>query len=100
MSDSILEGFGKPVEDINEEEFQDKIKKLSPFDFANSINYTKEDLMVDERTENEYVPFIVNRAMGYGKDTVIAGNEMNSRSHLDNKMQYDFLRHGVRNAKR
>ena len=100
MSDSILEGFGKPVEDINEEEFQDKIKKLSPFDFANSINYTKEDLMVDERTENEYVPFIVNRAMGYGKDTVIAGNEMNSRSHLDNKMQYDFLRHVVRKAKR
>ena len=64
------------------------------------LNYTKEDLMVDERTENEYVPFIVNRAMGYGKDTVIAGNEMNSRSHLDNKMQYDFLRHVVRKAKR
>ena len=38
MSDSILEGFGKPVEDINEEEYLDKIKKLSPFDFANSIN--------------------------------------------------------------
>ena len=41
MSDSILEGFGKPIEEVNEEEFQHKLKKLSPFDFANSINYSK-----------------------------------------------------------
>ena len=100
MSDSILEGFGDPIEEINEEEFQQKLKKISPFDFANSINHTKEDLIVDERTEKEYNPFIVNRAMGFGKDTVIAGNEMNSRPHLDNKLQYDFLRSVVRKAKR
>ena len=100
MSDSILEGFGKPIEEVNEEEFQHKLKKLSPFDFANSINYSKENLIIDERTEKEYNPFIVNRAMGFGKDTVIAGNEMNSRPHLDNKMQYDFLREVVRKSKR
>tara|TARA_B100001996_G_C18608749_1_gene572851 strand:+ start:335 stop:796 length:462 start_codon:yes stop_codon:yes gene_type:complete len=100
MSDSILEGFGDPIEEINEEEFQQKLKKISPFDFANSINHTKEDLIVDERTEKEYNPFIVNRAMGFGKDTVIAGNEMNARPHLDNKLQYDFLRSVVRKAKR
>ena len=100
MSDSILEGFGKPIEEVNEEEFQHKLKKLSPFDFANSINYSKENLIIDERTEKEYNPFIVNRAMGFGKDTVIAGNEMNSRPHIDNKLQYDFLRSVVRKAKR
>lgn len=100
MSDGILEGFGDPIEDINEEDFQQKLKKISPFDFANSINFTKENLIVDERTEKEYNPFIVNRAMGFGKDTVIAGNEMNSRPHLDNKMQYDFLREVVRKSKR
>ncbi len=100
MSDSILEGFGDPIVEIDESEFEHKLKKLSPFDFANSINHTKEDLIVDERTEKEYNPFIVNRAMGFGKDTVIAGNEMNSRPHLDNKLQYDFLRSVVRKAKR
>jgi len=100
MSDSILEGFGDPIEEINEEEFQQKLKKISPFDFANSINHTKEDLIVDERTEKEYNPFIVNRAMGFGKDTVIAGNEMNARPHLDNKLQYDFLMDVVRKGKR
>lgn len=100
MTDSILEGFGDPVETIEEEQFQEKLKKISPFDFANSINYTKEDLIVDERTENEYNPFIVNRAMGFGPDTVIPGNEMNSRHHLDKKLQYDFLKAVVRKAKR
>ena len=41
MTDSILEGLGDPVETIEEEQFQEKLKKISPFDFANSINYTK-----------------------------------------------------------
>lgn len=100
MSDSILEGFGDPIKEIDESEFNIKLKKISPFDFANSINTTKENLIVDERTEKEYNPFIVNRAMGFGKDTVIAANEMNSRPHIDNKLQYDFLREVVRPAKR
>ena len=39
MSDSILEGFGEPVEQVEEEQYQDKLKKISPFDFVNSINY-------------------------------------------------------------
>ena len=100
MPKSLLYGPAKPIEEVNEEEFQHKLKKLSPFDFANSINYSKENLIIDERTEKEYNPFIVNRAMGFGKDTVIAGNEMNSRPHIDNKLQYDFLRSVVRKAKR
>ena len=100
MSDSILEGFGDPVVEIDESEFEHKLKKISPFDFANSINHTKEDLIVDERTEKEYNPFIVNRAMGFGKDTCIAANEMNARPHLDNKLQYDFLMDVVRKGKR
>jgi hypothetical protein len=100
MSDSILEGFGDAIKEIDESEFNIKLKKISPFDFANSINTSKENLIVDERTEKEYNPFIVNRAMGFGKDTVIAANEMNSRPHIDNKLQYDFLREVVRPAKR
>ena len=100
MSDSILEGFGDAIKEIDESEFNMKLKKISPFDFANSINTSKENLIVDERTEKEYNPFIVNRAMGFGKDTVIAANEMNSRPHIDNKLQYDFLREVVRPAKR
>ena len=100
MVDGILEGFGDPVVEIDESDFQTKLKKISPFDFANSINTTKENLIVDETTEKQYNPFIVNRAMGFGKDTVIAANEMNARPHVDNKLQYDFLKDVVRPTKR
>jgi len=99
MTDAILEGFGDPIKEIDESEFEHKLKKISPFDYANSI-YNKDNLMIDERTEKEYNPFIVNRAMGFGKDTCIAANEMNSRPHLDNKLQYDFLMDVVRKGKR
>tara|TARA_X000000368_G_C22957008_1_gene679232 strand:+ start:136 stop:594 length:459 start_codon:yes stop_codon:yes gene_type:complete len=99
MSDSILEGFGEAIPEIDEKEFEHKIKKIGPFEFTNSI-YNKENLIVDERTEREYNPFIVNRALGFGKDTVLLANEMNSRHHLDNKLQYDFLMNTIRKGKR
>ena len=38
--------------------------------------------------------------MGFAADTVIPGNEMNARPHIDNKMQYDFLCGVVRKSKR
>lgn len=97
---SFLEELGPPVEVVDEKSFEIKTKKISPFDFANSINFTKENLIVDEATEKEYNPFIVNRAMGFAADTVIPGNEMNARPHIDNKMQYDFLCGVVRKSKR
>ena len=97
---SFLEELGPPVEVVDEKSFEVKTKKISPFDFANSINFTKENLIVDEATEKEYNPFIVNRAMGFAADTVIPGNEMNARPHIDNKMQYDFLCGVVRKSKR
>ena len=97
---SFLEELGPPVEVVDEKSFEVKSKKISPFDFANSINFTKENLIVDEATEKEYNPFIVNRAMGFAADTVIPGNEMNARPHIDNKMQYDFLCAVVRKSKR
>ena len=97
---SFLEELGPPVVEVDEKSFSEKVKKISPFDFANSINFTKENLIVDEETEKEYNPFIVNRAMGFAADTVIPANEMNSRPHIDNKMQYDFLCAVVRKSKR
>ena len=61
---------------------------MSPFDYLNSINMTKKNLMVDEQSEKDYVPFIVNRGLGYFQDTVLLANEMNVNcSNLDHKMQ-------------
>lgn len=77
---------------------------MSPFDFVNSINFTKKDLMNgsenDELSEKAYVPFIVNKSLSYFPDTVLYSNEINTLSHIDNKLQYHYLLNSVRPSKR
>ena len=96
----MIEGLGEPVKTYDAEEFKVKKKAISPFDFANSINYSKENLMVDDWSEKQYNAFIINKSLSHGIDTVVAANEMNARPHLDAKLQYDFLQGFVRKKKR
>ena len=77
-----------------------KKPSISPFDFANAINHSKEKLIVDDWSEKQYNAWIVNKSMSYGADTVIYANEMNSRPHLDRRLQFDFLINTVRPRKR
>ena len=56
--------------------------------------------MVDDWSEKQYSPFIVNKSLSHGSDTVHAANEMNARPHIDHKLQYDFLRGIIRKKKR
>lgn len=73
---------------------------ISPFDFVNAIHYTKENIIVDDWSEKQYNPYIVNKGLSYGHDTVIPANEMNSRPHLDKILQFQFLINIVRPKKR
>jgi hypothetical protein len=73
---------------------------MSPFEYANQILQGKKQLIVDEATEAEYVPFMVNRALSYHKDCVLYANEMNRRHQLDKKLQNDFLLNTIRAKKR
>lgn len=73
---------------------------MSPFDYVNSINYTKKDIMEDDVAEKTYVSFMVNRSLSYFSDTVALANEMNRYHHLDNKLQYHFLLNIVRKRQR
>ena len=75
-----------------------KQKTLSPFDFLQSINVTKNDIL--QGNEKGYVPFVINRSLSYFNDTVILANEMNRYHHLDEKLQYHFLLNIVRKRKR
>ena len=72
----------------------------NPFDYVNQILQGKKQLIVDDLTEKEYVPFLTNRSLSQHKDCVIFANEMNQRHHLDKKMQNDFLLNTVRSMKR
>jgi hypothetical protein len=78
--------------------------KTNPFDYTNSINTTKKNLMRgtanDKLAEKEYAPFLTNRALSYHNDTVFYANEMNTRHHADNILQYEYLLNIVRPKKR
>jgi hypothetical protein len=73
---------------------------MNPFDFINSINYSKENLIVDDITEKAYNPYITNHQLSYFSDTVHIVNVLNKYHHLDKKLQYDFLLNIVRKRKR
>ena len=73
---------------------------MSPFDYLNSINDTKVNLMVDDASEKAYNPFLINRGLSYFADTVLLANEMNRLHHADKRLQYSFLINTVRKKKR
>ena len=73
---------------------------MNPFEYVNSINMTKKDIMIDDLSEKAYAPFMINRSLSYFNDTVLMANEMNIKHHLDAKLQYQFLINMVRKRKR
>jgi hypothetical protein len=73
---------------------------MNPFEYLNSINYSKQDIMVDDITEKSYNAFMINRSLSYFQDTVFFANEMNLQHHLDKKLQFHFLINIIRKRKR
>lgn len=70
---------------------------MSPFDFSKAICQTKQHLLdQDPSLEKQYVPFMVNKALSYQYDCLSFAQEMNTRYHLDHRMQFDYLFHTVR----
>lgn len=90
--------FGEPTKSYVEEPY--KAPAITPFDFINAIHHSKENLIVDDWSEKQYNPFIINKGLSYGHDTVIPANEMNSRPHLDKTLQFHFLINIIRPKKR
>lgn len=74
---------------------------MNPFDFVNAINVTKQDLFEEGYTEDDYVPFLVNRQLSYFMDTVFFANEANSTlKDSPKRAQFDFLRLAIDKRKR
>lgn len=69
-----------------------------PFEFLNSINFTKVDLT--DQVDKQYNPFLTNRALSYSQDTLFLSNEMNQRTILTKKQQYRWYLNIVRKGKR
>ena len=74
---------------------------MSPFDFLNSINTTKENLFEeDPLASKDYKPFLINRGLSYFPDTVFYANQMNQYAGLDKDMQFFFFLNIISRKKR
>lgn len=77
-------------------------KKSSPvFEYVKAVTLTKDVSVLDDPSfDKNYVPFVVNRALSYFQDTVMAANLMNERHWLDKKLQFRFYISILRPRKR
>jgi len=73
---------------------------MSPFDFINAINTTKQNLFEDPQAEKDYSSFMVNRGLSYFPDTVLYANEMNQFSSIPKQWQFSFLLNTISKKKR
>ena len=71
-------------------------KTILPSIYNKSGNYLEEN----PDNEKDYVPFVINKALSFGLDTVLLANELNKHSLLSNKCQYNFLYHAISKGKR
>ena len=69
-------------------------------DWMNSINHSKEHLMIDEESKKSYNPYIINKILSGFTDTVMQSNFCNMNPSLPKEMQYDFLLNSIRPRKR
>ena len=81
------------------------MKKLSPFTFIKNLSdksggHLLSDTHEGELNEKSYSPFIVNRGMSMHRDLALWANQMNINSHLEDRLQYGFFFHGIRQQKR
>lgn len=72
----------------------------SVFDYINSINFSKKNIMEEDGSEKEYIPYIVNKTLSYFSDTIMHSNELNIRPLIPKKYQYEYYLKTVRSRKR
>ena len=69
--------------------------------YVGVVSHTKDVRALDDpEFESAYTPFIVNRALSYFEDSILAANMMNERPGLDKKLQALYLLNITRPRKR
>ena len=73
----------------------------NPFVFLESINWSKKDLVAEgDQAEDDYKPYLTNRALSYHVDSIFEANDMNGASHLPLICQYHYLLNTLPKKKR
>lgn len=73
---------------------------MSPFDYINAINFTKQNLFEDPQAHKDYNAWIVNKGLSYFPDTLLYANEMNRHYGIPKEWQFSFLLNSITKKKR
>lgn len=75
---------------------------MTPFDFLNAINFSKENLFTDPQAAKDYRKgaYIVNKGLSQSYDTIMYANEVNRMYHVPPEWQFLFLLNSVPKKKR
>jgi hypothetical protein len=75
---------------------------MTPFDFLNAINQTKEDLFVDPQAVKDYRKgsWVINMGLSQFPDTIMYANEMNRYYSLPEKWKFSFYLNSIPKKKR
>jgi hypothetical protein len=69
-------------------------------EICKSINIEKDEDLINEYNESDYVPFIINRLYSLYPDTVLTANLINQYPDTKNLFQYKYYIYSVRKRKR
>ena len=73
---------------------------MTPFDFINAINTSKENLFRDPQANKDYKAWVVNKGLSYFPDTILYANEMNFHRSIPKEWQFQFLLNSISKKKR
>jgi Bacteriophage clamp loader A subunit len=73
---------------------------MSPFDYINAINFTKQNLFEHPQAHKDYSAWLVNKGLSYFPDTLLYANEMNRHYGIPKDWQFSFLLNSITKKKR
>ena len=73
---------------------------MNIFDFFTAINLKEDLLKVDPQSITFYNSTMINQLLSQYADALLHVNEMNYRPSCDEKLQYDYLFHSLRQGDR
>ena len=72
---------------------------MSFFDICNNLTQSRDYIYTDELGQ-DYNAFMINRSMSNFYDCIMHANEMNVRSNLSKRQQYDYYHHAIDSKKK
>jgi hypothetical protein len=75
---------------------------MTPFDFLNAINLTKQNLFQDPQAKKDYRKgaWVINKGLSQFPDTVLHANEMNRYYSIPEEWQFLFYLNSIPKKKR